>query len=523
MKKSPFRLNVLAALVLSFPVYSAGPTFECSDQATEKARALFLKHYKRKDYAAAYYSLYLYTDTCPELFRWSANEKSLWLISDYALVATKLADPQRCEEAARLVHATSPIRKESIEQAFLTNLSICSVQQIERQTQQIYSRRTCKQDKSMLALPEAWNATFAGYDNVECVGPKTLTPDSNLSVLTKNIEGKFEKSAIQPDQNIEDGKTRLLFLDEAKPSILVNVFNPADANSSQPTDKPVEYLTARNTEQSQQQIDQVDIVNRGMTFIVADKQAQASVEYMESMKASVMPGLTVDFNATWIGKELVTERPFSSSNSYAVAQYDNQVKVIFSYFSSPEVRMIDLLTGKESVLFVAKSDIRVSSVIGSKVYLSQNNDPQNTLMIDLRQDELKAVLAVNPPQKITGHASGSIPSPHGDAKLTLDDGVLKIEDTQGTSVVINIRKGNNGWSGWLINYLGWGVDNYEFYFDNSSAFACIWRADLLNKRLERIVPVEDAVKPYAFRIGNVPYVLYTHVSENKLYLASLNP
>lgn len=518
MKKSLFRLSALALIASSFSAYSSEPILECSDQATAKARALFLDHYKRKDYTAAYYSLYLYTDACPELFGRSANEKSLWLISDYALVATKLGDPQRCDEAAALVYATSPKRKESIERAFQTNLSVCAVQQIEKQTEQSYSRRSCEQDKSMLALPQAWNAAFAGYDNVECIGPKTLTPDSQLNVLIKNDDGKYRKEVIQPDQTITGNKTRLLFLDEEKPLILANVFNPADANTPQPIDQPVEYLTARNTQQSQQQIEQIDIINRDMALIVADQQAQGSIEYMESMKALVVPGFTVDSNATWVGKELVTAKPFSSSNSYAVAQYDNQVKVIFSHTSSPEVREIDLLTGKESLLFTAKANVKISAIIGSKIYLDQYNESPKVIMLDLRQDELKAVPAVNPPVQITGYASDPITSPDGNAQLNTDGGMLKIEDSKGSSIVIS-----DVYNGWVINNLGWGVDNYEFYFDNSSAYACIWRADLLEKRLERIVPIEDAVRPYAFRIGNVPYVLYTRYWEKKLYLASPNP
>ncbi|WP_260258612.1 hypothetical protein [Vibrio intestinalis] len=516
MKNSLFRLGALALIASSFSAYSAEPILECSDQATAKARALFLDHYKREDYNAAYYSLYLYTDACPNQFGSQANEQSLWLLSDYALVATKFNESKRCNEAAALVQATSRKLGDNIEQAFQTNLSLCSIKQIEQQTEQYFSRSSCAHDKSMLALPASWQSSFAGYENAVCIGPKTLKPNEPLNLLVKNSSGDLDKVAIQTDQTIEDEQTRLLFLDEDKPMILANMFNPTSAETLQPA-KPIEYLTARHKPLSAQQQAQVKTINTGMSLIIADDNAQATLEYMESMKSSVADDLTVDSNATWQGKELVTEQPFSSSTSYAVAQYDNQVKVVFSRISSPEVRQIDLLTGEESLLFTAPVDLKVSAVKGSKVYLTYYDDRKDAWFIDLSQDEIKALPAENPPHIITGYASDYVTSPQGDAVVTASEGALKIEGRQGNSVVIN-----DVYNGWVINNLGWGTDNYEFYFDNSSAYACIWRADLLEKRLERIVPIEDAVRPYAFRIGNVPYVLYSRYWEKKLFIASPN-
>ncbi|MDA0147406.1 hypothetical protein [Vibrio sp. LaRot3] len=518
MKNSLFRLGALALIASSFSAYSAEPILECSNQATEKARALFLDHYQRKDYDAAYYALYLYTDACPNQFGALASEQALWLLSDYALVATKFEKAERCNQASELIQASSNNRTEGLERAFQTNLSLCSVQQLEKQTEQYFSRSSCAHDKSMLTLPVSWQARFAGYQNVECIGPKTLKPNEQLHLLVKNETGGLDKVTIKTDQAIEGEQTRLLFLDEDKPVILANLFNPKGSETLQPADKPIEYLTARNAQPSPQQLAQVKAINKGMSLIIADKGAQASQEYMEKMKSHVASDFTVNSNATWYGKELVTEQSFSSSTSYVVAQYDGQVKVIFSRVSSPEIRQLDLLTGEESLLYTMPADVQVSAVSGSKVYLTYYDDRLDAWEIDLGQDEIKALPTDNPPNKITGYASDFVPSSDGKAYITASDSALKVESNQHDSIIID-----DVYNGWVINNLGWGIDNYEFYFDNSSAYACIWRADLLEKRLERIVPIEDAVRPYAFRIGNVPYVLYSRYWEKKLFIASPKP
>ncbi|TDF79981.1 lysozyme inhibitor LprI family protein [Pseudomonas sp. H9] len=51
-------------------------------------------------------------------------------------------------------------------------------------------------------------------------------------------------------------------------------------------------------------------------------------------------------------------------------------------------------------------------------------------------------------------------------------------------------KNDNGWS--VVNPM-WNQTRPVLYFDNSGDFACVWRVDLVNKTLEKIVPEHEAV------------------------------
>lgn len=57
------------------------------------------------------------------------------------------------------------------------------------------------------------------------------------------------------------------------------------------------------------------------------------------------------------------------------------------------------------------------------------------------------------------------------------------------------------------------------YFDNSSDLACIWRIDLVNKQLSKIVPEHDTTAPYPIDLGinNLEAILYTQHNYQRGY------
>jgi len=65
--------------------------------------------------------------------------------------------------------------------------------------------------------------------------------------------------------------------------------------------------------------------------------------------------------------------------------------------------------------------------------------------------------------------------------------------------------------GWSIGQIVWADDDV-FYFDNSGPAACIWKVDLLDMTLAKVVPEHSARHPYYFEGSQGSFVAY--IEEN---------
>lgn len=72
---------------------------------------------------------------------------------------------------------------------------------------------------------------------------------------------------------------------------------------------------------------------------------------------------------------------------------------------------------------------------------------------------------------------------------------------------------------WQIAGKIWHPIKPIMYFDNSSDLACIWRIDLVNKQLSKIVPEHDTTAPYPIDLGinNLEAILYTQHNYQRGY------
>lgn len=61
---------------------------------------------------------------------------------------------------------------------------------------------------------------------------------------------------------------------------------------------------------------------------------------------------------------------------------------------------------------------------------------------------------------------------------------------------------------WSIGTIIWSDDGEQIFFDNSGAVACIWRYDLGDRILQKIVPEHDASWPFFLRFKGRDYILY---------------
>mgnify|MGYP006951080308 CR=1 FL=1 len=73
--------------------------------------------------------------------------------------------------------------------------------------------------------------------------------------------------------------------------------------------------------------------------------------------------------------------------------------------------------------------------------------------------------------------------------------------------------------GWVIANLIWSKPRPVLYFDNNGSLACIWRADLENKVLTKIVPEHEAVSPYPLEFLGREAIVYLDKNEIKFAIA----
>ncbi len=513
---------VLPSIIASFFVFSvpsqAYSDHRCNDAETKEARELFLTHFHEKDYTAAYYAAYLYAYRCPSLFS-AANpsNETLWLLSDYSLAAARLNNQQACDDIASLVDASALQKNPRVTQAIQTNLSLCSIKQVESELAMSFTRANCALDKDFIALPESWLGKVANYENVQCIGPKTLTPTTSLTLLQVSEDNETTQ-AILEDVIVKDNKTRQLFLSKELPMMVANLFNNNGNLQSKIVAERIEYHPLRSYQSNKVQQQQIAQLNEGMTQIKADNDVK---EYMEELEASVAEGFTVDPYNWWAHKPLLKTQYWYDK---VIVQYDDSIKLI--YVAENEIHQLDLLTAEQKLLLTTPKSVYVYSVEGAFVYFSDRyvseDDVENVnfFKLDLSASA-PALISVTDTSMLSSRHSGeyslsSAVSHDQQSKVAYsEDRKFVIEHHQRPRTVLL-----DSMASWSINDISWGADDTDIYFDNSSAYACIWRADLLTRTLDRVVPISAATSPLSFRVGDVPYVIYADSKEDIVYLAT---
>ncbi len=79
-----------------------------------------------------------------------------------------------------------------------------------------------------------------------------------------------------------------------------------------------------------------------------------------------------------------------------------------------------------------------------------------------------------------------------------------VDNSSGDETVLFEQPYSGSWS---IGQIVWADDDV-FYFDNSGAVACIWKVDLLDMTLSKVVPEHIARHPYYFEGGRGSFVAY---------------
>ncbi|KLV04094.1 hypothetical protein ABT56_15895 [Photobacterium aquae] len=511
MKKNILAFAIIGAVTLSNTI-QAQPIETCSDNATAHARNLFLKHYKKKDYTAAYYATYLYADSCPGLFSTQTpSSETLWLLSDYSLAASRTNNINACESISSLIDASVLQQHPRISQAIQTNLSLCSLKQTESQLDTPLNRATCALDNHFLALPDSWQNKVANHEDVLCIGPKTLTPDTTLTVIKKGTDNQTSRI---PLKNIipNDDKNRILFLGNERPMMVAKVFNTKGTLLPPAANERTEYYSLRpyqNNELTQQQIAKL---NKGMVQSVTDNEYTA--EQRAAFGQAVAASFTVDPSDWWGHKPLLNTTEMTDQKDFLVAQYNDRLELIYNLGN--EIKKLNLLTGEKKIVYTATEAVHVFSIQERLLYIT--NEQGDTFELDLAMDRPspQAVSYAPPPHKKGDIWNEPLVSMDRQSEINTNDGDLSIESPYYKSTVIN-----NFWDNqWIISNLSWGGDTDEMYYDNTSAKACIWRVDLLSRRVERVIPIDAALVPYGFRVGNVPYVVYVDTAKKQLLLAT---
>ncbi|WP_353668874.1 hypothetical protein [Marinomonas sp. THO17] len=73
-----------------------------------------------------------------------------------------------------------------------------------------------------------------------------------------------------------------------------------------------------------------------------------------------------------------------------------------------------------------------------------------------------------------------------------------------------------GHADFLIGRFSWANDSNAFYFDNSGAFACIWEYDIVNKKLQKIVPEHEAESPFYINFEGRDFIIYLEGNNIKI-------
>jgi uncharacterized protein len=102
----------------------------------------------------------------------------------------------------------------------------------------------------------------------------------------------------------------------------------------------------------------------------------------------------------------------------------------------------------------------------------------------------------------------------GTINTGLDELILRYSG--GRTENVTAKTGFN-YQNWIVSQPVWHSTKPVLYFDNSGAYACIWRADLWHKRLTKIVPEHEARTPLSVTLNGKEAVVY--IEENQLKIA----
>lgn len=483
---------------------------KCNDKATSKARSLFFEHYQHKHYAIAFDTLNLYVDNCPALFSTKTPSKqTLLLLSDFSLAVTRTSNPKACESVAALINVNTLRKSPSIANAVQTNLSLCSLKQTQFQYGMEFAHSECALDKNFLALPDSWQGRVNDYDGVQCIGPKILTKDEPLTVLKENVESKVIQiplAGVIPN----DDKMRVLFLGKERPTMVANIFNTEGKLQPETDKKRIESYSLRPYQTGKIVQQQIAILSKGMVQTESDN--GHSKEYLTKLRNSIPADFTVDPYNWWGHKLLMSTDEIAGDESFLIAQYGNNIELVYNLGN--DIKTLDLLTGEKETIFTSAETIYLKSIKGSLVYLA--NAKHHYFKLDLAAETLSLVQLNDKPIIHKGHTSNdSIQSKNEKRQINYNFSHRKmsVDSLFYTNLLI---ENLNYWG--IVN-ISWEGDD-EIYFDNTSAYACIWRANLTTREIERVIPIEAAVAPDGFRVGNIPYVVYIDRDKDQLYLAT---
>ncbi len=107
------------------------------------------------------------------------------------------------------------------------------------------------------------------------------------------------------------------------------------------------------------------------------------------------------------------------------------------------------------------------------------------------------------------HPKDPLRSPDGRylAKLELNNDIsVTIEDKMKNTKMVVIKEPYSG--DWSFGTGIWAPDGETFFFDNSGAAACIWRYNVNEKKLQKIVPSHDASCPVAYLVDGKLRIAY---------------
>ena len=141
---------------------------------------------------------------------------------------------------------------------------------------------------------------------------------------------------------------------------------------------------------------------------------------------------------------------------------------------------------------------------------------------ELEQSMVYAVGSQQPPQPTTqGYHAGSNTVRFAKARVLEDLNVANDQlrlayESDGNSRGYEsvMAPDSSGWS--LVNPT-WSEHRPVLYFDNSGGMACVWRVDLVNKVLSKVVPEHEAVSARPVDINGREALVY--VQENQLMFA----
>ena len=220
-------------------------------------------------------------------------------------------------------------------------------------------------------------------------------------------------------------------------------------------------------------------------------------------------------NESWRSREI-----YRSANAderfYQVRVFEYQGRPIFIFFGAIfETEEINIYIVEYDGAVILKARVPYES--GSGYYFDNSGNIQmkdekvycfidreyTGISIDLATREV--ILGNDYPFEKTPPFRAEFISPRG--RRTAKVGYISltlVENTTGEQTVLIEQPYSGSWS---IGQVAWADDD-TFYFDNSGAAACIWKIDLVDRTLSKVVPEHNARHPYPYNDGLRHFVAY---------------